>query len=94
MQTKTSRLIFPLDKSRVGIFPCLNIYSPVASACVGVRFFQNDGVSVWEGHTWVRCLSHTVHISTAHSVKQQEVRVHVLAASCTTLILLPKMHCL
>lgn len=66
VQTKTGRLIFPFDKSGVGIFPCLNIYSPVASACAGVRFFQNDRGSVWEGHTWVRCLSHIAHIYTGH----------------------------
>lgn len=63
MQTKTSRLIFPYDKTGVGIFPCLNIYSSVISACSGVRFFQNDRVSLWEGHTWLRCLSQAVQIS-------------------------------
>lgn len=46
MQTKTSRLIFPYDKTGVGIFPCLNIYSSVISACSGVRFFQNDSLFV------------------------------------------------
>ena len=37
VQTKTTRLIFPFDKGRVGTFPYLNIYSSVASACVGVK---------------------------------------------------------
>ncbi len=63
VQTKTSRLIFPFDKNRVGIFPYLNIYSPVASAWVRVRIFQNDWGCVEEGHTWVRCLSQTMNIS-------------------------------
>lgn len=42
MQIKTSRLIFPFDKAVVGIFPSLSIYSPVASACSGVRIFRSD----------------------------------------------------
>lgn len=40
MRIKTGRLIFPFDKAAVGMFPYLNIYSSVASACAGVRFFQ------------------------------------------------------
>lgn len=63
MQTKTSRLIFPYDKTGEGIFLCLNIYSSVISACSGVRFFQNDRVSLWEGHTLLRCLSQAVQTS-------------------------------
>lgn len=70
MQTKTSRLIFPFDKSWVGIFPYLNIYSPVASACAGVRFFQNDRVwrkviPGWDASHTLRglcsCCSHVLH---------------------------------
>lgn len=67
MQIKTSRLIFPFDKAAVGIFPCLSIYSPVASACSGVRFFQNDSGSVWEGRTWVRCCLQAKFISMLRS---------------------------
>lgn len=63
MRTKTSRLIFPYDKTGEGIFLCLNIYSSVISACSGVRFFQNDRVSLWEGHTWLRCISQAVQTS-------------------------------
>lgn len=44
VQTKTSRLIFPFDKSTVGIFPYLNIYSPAAFACAGVMFFRDGRV--------------------------------------------------
>lgn len=63
---KQSRLIFPFDKRRVGIFPYLNIYSPAAATCAGVRFFQNGRAAAQEGHTWVKYLSRTAHISTAH----------------------------
>lgn len=53
-EPKQSRLIFPLDKSREGIFPYLNIYSLVAatSCAKGVRFFQNV-VRGWNTYHWL-----------------------------------------